>query len=307
MSIEKYIRNKHTYITSRLARMFLIAKVGDSIPTINDLTQIFNVGSGTVQSALQQLKVELAIAIEARGFLGSYLTKLDYRKLWELSDFGVLMGLCPLATGKEILAISEGIYKSFSLLDVHIQIAFMPGSINRINNLINEKSDFVVMSELSYLQAKQEQEPVVKALSLGDGSYGQKRRLGLLFPKQSQPINKLVAGWRIGINKYSYGQVFLVTRLAQELGLECVYKERFELMNSLHNGEVEAVVVDLEQSGLALDKYSIYGLERYELIQKAMPQAEKAVVVVRDDNIELKKILSRRISADIVKGLQTSG
>lgn len=61
MSIKKYVRNKLTIITSRLARTFLMAKEGDSIPTISDYSQIFSVGSGTVQSAIQLLKLENAI------------------------------------------------------------------------------------------------------------------------------------------------------------------------------------------------------------------------------------------------------
>ncbi len=303
MSIKEYVRNKHTYITSRLARMFLISKEGDSIPTINDLTQIFSVGSGTVQNAIQQLKREAAVEIETRGFLGSYITKLDYRKLWELSDFGVLLGLCPLATNAKIPGIADGIHKCFAMLDIHIHIAFMPGSINRIDTLINEKSDFVVMSELAYLQAKKEQEPIEKVLDLGERTYAHNEEFALLVLKKKYPKN-LPSNCVVGINKYSYDDMTLMENLSEEIDIQIICKESFELMNGLKAEEMDAIVVHTSENDIDEKEFQLYPLTQFQSIGDMIKKAENAVVVVRDDNNELRKILARRINPRMIHDVQ---
>lgn len=299
MSIREQVRNKQTIITSRLARAFLMAKEGDRIPTINDYAQIFSVGSGTVQSAVQQLKQEGAIEVEARGFLGSYITKLDYNKLWELSDFGILLGLFPLNTSIKIRGLAAGIHKCFAPKNIPLHISFMQGSVNRIHTLLGEKCDFVVMSQLAFLQAVKDGEAIEKVIDLGEGTYHEE----MVFLTRKGNGGAITQGSTVGIDIHSYGQAALMGGLDRKLKLQYIPKHRDEFVDSVRRGEIHAAIVDKGEIQLYDGELEFSPFP--EELRGMLEQATRAVVVARKDSDELRKILAKKINPKTVKAVQT--
>jgi hypothetical protein len=276
-----------------------MAKEGDRIPTINDYAQIFSVGSGTVQSAVQQLKQEGAIQVEARGFLGSYITKLDYNKLWELSDFGILLGLFPLNTSTRIRGLASGIHKCFAQQNLPLHISFMQGSINRVRTLLGEKCDFVVMSQLAFLQAVKDGEAIEKVIDLGDETY----HAEIVFLTRKRNGRAITQGSIVGVDIHSYGQAALMGGLERKLKLQYVPKQRDELVDSLCRGEIHAAIVD--KGEIQLRDRELEFCPFPEELRGMLEQAKRAVVVVRKDSDELRKILAKKINRQIVKAMLT--
>lgn len=286
MLIKKYVRNKQTIITSRLARTFLMAKEGDSIPTISDFSQIFGVGSGTVQSAIQLLKLEKAIEVEAKGFLGTYITKLDYKKLWELSEFGVLLGLLPLSTDGEINAIVKKITVPFQEQNIQMHISFMPGSVNRVNTLINEKCDFVVISELAYTEAKKDGQKIEKVTDLGEGT----DEAGLLI-KSGNSID-LEKEHEVGVHLDSYEYEAIVKKIDKKNKIKIYYKEPEEIIRALIQNEIHWAIVSKSEIHLTGNELEFIPVSSY--IKEMLPLMNN-VMVVREEDQELRKILAKKI------------
>ncbi len=295
MSIKKYVRNKHTIITSRLARAFLMAKEGDSIPTINDYSQIFGVGSGTVQSALQQLKTEKAIEVEAKGFLGTYITKLDYKKLWELSEFGVLLGLLPLGSRVEIRNIAKKIRMPFEEQNIQMHISFMPGSINRVQTLVNEKCDFIVMSEYSFTKALEKRIPIEKVINLGSNNYYSD--IGILHKgKENLNGNKksIIAG-----NQYSFDHNFIVELIGESEDIEFCHMDMEEITINLIKGKIDGAIIDRRELSREYDKFQFTQI--HNLLKHYPEDLMKPIMAVREDDNELRKILAKKLSLQFKK------
>ena len=66
-----------------LAQDLLGKKPGDRIPSVSEYQQLLQVSRGTVQNCLTYLKDTGAVTLVSRGHMGTYVEKLDYRRLQE--------------------------------------------------------------------------------------------------------------------------------------------------------------------------------------------------------------------------------
>ena len=77
---------------NRLALDLLTRQEGERIPSISEYQEKFQFSRGTVQNALAFPKESDAVELVSRGHLGTFIDRLDYRRLQECSFNKELLG-----------------------------------------------------------------------------------------------------------------------------------------------------------------------------------------------------------------------
>ena len=116
---------------------------------VQQYAESYGVGRGTVQGAIQELKDCGAIALNACGARGTFLERVEQRKLFDACGYGELICLMPLNINMDYRGLATGIYEAISAKDLPIHILFARGSRNRVKMLLRQKCDFVAMSQLA--------------------------------------------------------------------------------------------------------------------------------------------------------------
>ena len=95
MFAAKKLMSKNGAVAVLLAREFISLGPSDRISTIGDYAKQYETGRGTVQAALKLLQAEGAVSLESRGHLGTFISAIDYQKLWR-GGLGTIRGVMPL-------------------------------------------------------------------------------------------------------------------------------------------------------------------------------------------------------------------
>ena len=92
--------SKNGLATKTIAKEFIKISLGEKVPTVSELSELFNLPRGTVQNALKTLQELEVIRLETKGHLGSYLIRKNTKLLLEISDIKGIVGTMPLPYSK---------------------------------------------------------------------------------------------------------------------------------------------------------------------------------------------------------------
>lgn len=296
MDIKNQLLNKNALIINHLAKEFLTKEEGDRISTVEAYAEKYSLARGTVQSGLKFLCELEAVAIDKRGHLGSYLTKIDYMKLLKVTDINFIVGVMPLPYTKRYEGLATGLYNSEFAKRFSLNLAYMRGAINRLESLVQGRYDFAVMSKLAakyYISNGYEVDIVV---SFGRNSFVSNH--ALVFSDKNQ---KTVSdGMKIGIDSTSIDHVLITKRLTSGKKVELLDMPYNVIKRQLSEGELDAGVMTLDEvKGTEINYHT-------RLVDLVVPDFEntEAVIVVKRDRKEISKILEKYISRDAVLGIQ---
>ncbi len=287
--------NKQDAIRAELAKELIVQNLREEyrLRPIKEYAEQFGVGLGTVQAALNDLKVSGAVELNACGAQGTFLARVDQKALWKMSGYGILVGLLPLDTGRSIKGLATGIYEGFTRYDLPIHILFARGSANRTEILTRGKSDFVVMSEMAYQYALELGKPLMKVGEIGRRgcSYG-------ILTRKGAPAETFR---QIAYDNYSYEQRALVRACWPE-EQTCGRYLGVQLADLVRTGQVEAALVNHEaerEDGQAFELHPLNGLD-----PEMKAQMDRAVIVVSTENRALMDLLAIVASKEIVTPVQ---
>lgn len=273
--------NKQRAICIHLAQELIVQELKEErrLPSIKEYADRFGVGLGTVQGAFQELKSSGAVTLNACGAQGTFLERADRKRLWELSGYGILVGLLPLDNNLGVKGLATGIYEAFTQFDLPIHILFARGSKNRTDILLRDKCDFSVMSGLALKYALGQGERLRKAAEVGQSI----RRYGFL----TRPGAPFGSETRVAYDSYSYEQEAVIRSLGKEQSAYggCL---GVQLADMVRVGEAESALVDCGtiQNPAEFDLHPLHGLSPYE--QEAL---SRTAVVVREDHKPLEELL----------------
>src|SRR5699024_519462 len=232
------LMSKNGHVAMLLARELITYDVGDRIRTIEEYTNKFDTGRGTIQAALKFLQDEGAIGLDRRGRLGTFIARLEYKTLWAISDFGVIMGVMPLPYSKRYEGLATGLYKSFEKANIPFSLAFMRGAGKRLEALDLKKYDFVITSKLAANYEMKDYSNIEIIYEFGEKSYVGNHKI--IF--KNNTAQEIENGMRIGIDSFSPDQ-YLLTKYECE-GKEVEYVETFynQFIRKLENNEIDAAI-----------------------------------------------------------------
>ena len=144
---EKYLQ-KHGRTLMRLAREMMTHRPGERIATIAEYVERYGVSRGIVQAAFKEL-CESALSLDKRGYKGSYISDIDYKQMWTLTGWGVLVGLLSLPLLDNLRALTTAVSQNFEQTDIPLRLAFMQGADNRAGAVNDDRFDFAIMSKQS--------------------------------------------------------------------------------------------------------------------------------------------------------------
>lgn len=184
-----------------ISRDLIALRPTDRIKTTGEYARLFRVGQGTVQKAFKMLENTGAVTLEARGHLGTYIVERNLGLLWAISGLGTVVGAMPLPNSSEFEGVATALADLFRREDIPLNLAHLPGSRRRIEQLQSDRADFVVLSHFSANLALAESESLTTVLSGTPGSYYARGSLTIIASPSTEDREDIR---RVGIDEFSW-------------------------------------------------------------------------------------------------------
>lgn len=276
-----------------LAIEFLSLKEGDRIKTVAELSDFYGTARGTIQSAVKYLKEKNAIELESRGHLGTFIKKIDYIKLLELTGIKSLVGVMPLPYSKRYEGLATGLYKVLNDGGVNTNLAFMRGSNNRLKTLEDGRYDFAITSRLTaeyYLKTGADIQ-IVK--SFGEKTYVNEHVLMLANGFNGD----FKEGTRVAIDYSSIDQYYLTERYFKELNVNYIPLNYNQVIEATLNNEVDVAIWNIDD---ILEKN--YEVKYIHIEKEKKCKEDEACIICMKDNLIIPVLFNRMLNGnDVVK------
>jgi len=295
--MDRQLLTKNGYAIMKIAMELLNYSVGARILRVSDFSEKLKIGRGTVQNALQYIEKEGGIALESRGHLGTFVLKMDRKKLWHLSGLKTVLGTMPLPYSKRYEGLATALYEAFEKADTPFNLAFMRGGETRFAGLLEGRYDFSVSSRFSAEQAIRKYPELMIAIQLGNFTYVGGHTILLRDGIGSQ----LRDGMKVAVDPSSYDQKRLTDIAFKGYDVQFVEMPYNQLLTKLQHKEIDATVWNEDEVS-----------ERYQLLKRiplALEDKEhlhntEAVLVFHKDNTALINMIKDIVSVEHIRAVQ---
>lgn len=291
--------SKNGLAITSLAKEFLMISVGDRISTVQQFAENLELGRGTIQLALKFLKSTDAIRLEPRGHLGTFVTSINYEKLWEISGIGAIIGVMPLPYTKRYEGLATGLYKAFETAHIPFSLAFMRGATKRVEALIQGRYNFAILSKLAATLEIRKPRDIEIAYEFPECSYVGNHVIILKDARES----RIRSGMRVGIDPVSIDQYLLTCNECEGLDVEYVEISYTQFLQRIKNGEIDAAVWSGDELEMHSMDYQIVPLNNVKARQIGRDDTT-AVVVVNKGNSFLSAVIDKLVDMQGVSILQ---
>jgi YhfZ C-terminal domain/Helix-turn-helix domain len=295
MNLLNSLYTKKGLVTQKVTEDLLFVEVDERIPKIDDLSKKFNVGRGTIQSVLKSLEESGCIELEARGHLGTFLRKKNIKQLLQLSGIKNFIGVMPLPYSKKYEGMATALHEEFELLDLTLHIAFMRGAEVRIENVLEGRYDFTLVSKFAAKEAITKNKELLIVKEFGPRSYVSGHTL--VFSDDSKSIKN---GIKIGLDRYSTDQQTLTLMEVGDMKVEFVQLNYMHLKENFLAKSIDTMVWNIDE--IEKSVYHIKPLSNKKAIQ-IDHQMSEAVCVVNKQNRKIKYLFNL-LSTDQILSVQ---
>lgn len=295
MIINTKLMHKNGIAVMKLSREILTLQVGDRLNTIAEYSENFETARGTVQQAIKFLEQSNAIKLEPRGHLGTFVTFVDYKVLWEFTGFGTIVGGMPLPYSKKYEGFATGLYKAAKDNDIPFSLAYMRGASERLKALKGDRYDFAVISKLAanyIIKGKMDLD-----IAIEFGNYTYVNNHVVIFGNSYK--SHIEEGMKIGIDKSSIDHFVLTLKQCEGLKVEFINLAYNQIIAKVVSKEIDAAVWNIDD---ILDKKLNV---KYIPIDSSDVEDTEAVIVVNRCNYGIKNILKYYINREVVLDCQT--
>ncbi|SDM73233.1 transcriptional regulator, GntR family [Fictibacillus solisalsi] len=269
--------SKKGMILQKIAESFLFIEVDHRIPKIGDLASVNGVGRGTIQTVLKYLEETGSIRLEAKGHLGTFLRYKNIPQLLRFCGMERLTGIMPLPYSKKYEGLASGLSAECQVQGMELSIAFMRGAKLRLQEVIQGRYEFAIVSRFSANEAMKEHPELSTLLSFGSHSYVSKH--AVIF--SDRKYISVEDGMKIGIDPFSTDQQVLIKEETKNKNVQYIELNYMHLLRHIQAKTIDATIWNLDE----VDN------ERYHTMPLSSPLAKKmeeymgeAVCVARKDN-----------------------
>jgi len=149
MAPQQALMTRVGYAAAQIAGALAGYQVGDRLPPLGTLAATLGCGVGTIQAAIKLLEDNGAITVEARGHLGSFLTKMNHVALWEFAGNKSVSISMPLPYTLRYEGLATGIMSAFQAHQLPLSLMYLRGSVARVQALKEGRTDYAIMSGLA--------------------------------------------------------------------------------------------------------------------------------------------------------------
>ena len=294
--MKKVLLQKNGWLAMEIAREFLTLNMGDRIPTISSFCEKFETARGTVQIALKLLGDVGAIQLCSRGTLGTYIEHMNYELLLEVADIKTIVGVMPLPYSKLYEGFASGIYRSAKDKKFPLYLAYMRGSENRINLLLEKRYSFAVVSKLAANEFINQGKDIMIAMDFGRNTYVSEH--GIIFRKGLK--KELKNGLKVGIDESSVDQATLTRTCFRDYEVFYVDVYYNQILDMLEEGTIDVAVWNTDElkDHSLRDRYIPMRANAY------MESNTESVIVINRSEEYLFCVLNKFISKEKVLQIQ---
>ncbi len=281
---------------NRLAQDLLTRQEGDRIPSISEYQEKLQVSRGTIQNGLNYLKDSGAISLVSRGHLGTYIDKLDYRRLQECSFNKELLGSMPLPYSLSYQGLATALFQVLS--PYAFNLVYARGSESRLKLLSSDVCQFTVCSRYAAQEAIRCHSDIEIAVDLGPGTYLTRHVLIFRDPGKSQ----VESGMRIAYDRASLDHRHLTEIITAGVrGVQLVELKAHQTIRAIRSGEIDAGVWNLDE----IVESGYEDLNVVPIRQFADSTAfSSAVLVINRGDENMAQLLKRHINPNFVRSIQ---
>lgn len=290
--------SKNGKVTIELAKVFMSMEEGDRILTVEQLSEKHKIGRGTVQSALKKIQSMGALKLESRGHLGTYITYINYEKLWEIADIGIITGVMPLPYSNRYEGLATGLYKVFDEINIFFNLAYMRGAVNRMNSLENSLYSFAIVSKIAANERMKDSGKIEIIGEFTNKTYSGEHVI--LLNKSHKSIED---GLRIAVDSSSVDQVILTQYEFKDKNVHIVDIPYNQIPNQMEQGNIDATIWKLDELQITHTKFQIAKL-RNEKAKDLIKNYTSAVIVGRKENHDFNKVLGKLINMEKIEEIQ---
>ncbi|ADL69201.1 hypothetical protein BFT35_11930 [Thermoanaerobacterium thermosaccharolyticum] len=295
----KDLLTKNGIAVTLLSRELLSIKKGERILTIGEYSKKFDLGRGTIQSAIKYLEDNDAIKLDPRGHLGTFVENINYKKLWDYAGLPIISGVMPLPYSKRYEGLATGIYKAFERENIPFNMAYMRGSERRIDALENGKYDFAILSMLAAKLNIEAGRNIKIVTDFGLNTYVGAHKI--IFAENDK--EEIENGMRVALDPTSIDHFILTCYECQDKEVEFVEQSYNQIISNIINKSVDAAIWnydEIEDRGLSIKNVPLKNKKTKELNE----DNTKAVLVVLKDNWGIDKIIERFVNKKEVIDIQ---
>lgn len=295
----KQLLSKNGRAIMLLSQEMFSYEVGDRIRTISDYVELLGTSRGTVQSAIKFLQEERCIRLESRGHLGTFITEMNHKQLWEYSDFGVIMGAMPLPYSKRYEGLATGLYKAFEEKEIPFSLAFMRGANKRIEALNFGKYNFAILSKLAAETQRNSHHDLHIVHEFQPGSYVGNH----VVVFRNSRVHRIEDGMRVGFDASSIDQSMLTEVECEGLDVAYVATPYNQILQKLEMNEIDAAIWNVDEIKEKNLDFHIQPLQK-EQARELDHKGTIATIVVSQDSMVIGRIMQRLLELDAVEEIQ---
>jgi ABC-type amino acid transport substrate-binding protein len=292
MDIQVSLMQKNGLVAMKLAQEFMTMQVGHRIPTIDEYSKSYTTARGTVQSALKLLHQHQAIALEAKGHLGTFISYMNYDVLWEFTGVGTLMGVMPLPYSKRYEGMASGLYHVIQEKNIPFSMAYMRGAQTRLKALEEGRYDLAVVSKLAALTAIKQGKDIEIAIEFGAKTYVDEHVVVFADPTKKSIEDNM----KVGVDKSSTDHYLLTISQCAKRKVQLIDLPYNQLLNNLKSGGIDVAVWNVDEIIEHKLDFSYYPLNSKEY----QGLDNEAVIVVKRKNQGIANLLTNAIDRESV-------
>ncbi len=293
MKLKEELFQKNGLAVMKLASKFMEFHVGDKIPKVIEYARQFGLSAGTIQAGINYLREKQAVKIVSRGHLGSYIEKINYKKLQEYAGVRDKLCVMPLPYSLRYEGIATALTR---MLDKGraFNLSYMNGSGRRVHALQSGRYDCVLLSAFAAESFMNEGVALEIAVSLGPGSFLEKHVL-IYSLSSPQKIKTL------GVDPESRDQLLLTNEYVKSRGDIAIKEIPYtQIIKRIQSREIDGAIWNLDyiKEHAVNVKYENLAHEEYHDLMS------EAVLVTRRGDVMMQEFLKRSIQPDTVLSIQ---
>ncbi len=277
-----------------MSRELLSKSVDERIDTVENYAKKLNVGRGTIQYAIKFIADYHAVTFEARGHLGTYIRTINSKKLLELSAISSITCSMPLPYSLRYEGLATGLYTSFNKSEIPFNIGYTRGANKRIEQLKNEKVDFIVLSKSAAEIAICEVDHFEILLEFDDYSYVGERVL--IFRDKNESVIR--PGMRVALDSTSTDHVTNTEAVCKGNDVTFVEGSYAQIMKMLQTEAIDVATWNGDELWNKSQDFNIVPTKSDNIDDM------KAVILSLKESKDINNIIKNFVNKDAVKEVQ---
>jgi hypothetical protein len=246
----------------------LHAGIGGRLTPSIQLQEKLEVGSGTVQKALQEISESGGVVLRVKGHQGTIIVDFNPAILWKIAQLEPLRISLTPPGAKELGALSFGIKNQLRKVGIGIEFDFILGAQKRLDTLSKTSYNSALISRGAAKSRNLLDNSNYSILDFGPQSYYQLGSLVMLTSPKIPNPNRL----RVALDKNSYDhETLTLNSFRNQKGVEYVDCPFTEVPSVILEGKADTgiwhrveSVISPEQAGLKVSQIDISSLEDEE-------------------------------------------